>query len=126
METHSPDKTAVLIVAFDEVVPIFQVAATYDILDKVRWLGGEAVAQSTDIAEDAIASQFAMDTDLTTVQLLLDPGDRADSISERIGEWLGSEPTAFVYTTYDAVWLAGPQHNGDGQHRPGRHTKRDA
>lgn len=107
LETHDADKTAVLIVAFDEAVPIFQVAATYDILDDIRWFGGEAVAQSTVIAEDAIASQFAIDTDLVTVQLLLDPGDRADSISERIGEWLGDEPTAFVYTSYDAVWLAG-------------------
>ena len=107
LETHDADKTAVLIVAFDEAVPIFQVAATYDMLDDIRWFGGEAVAQSTVIAEDAIASQFAIDTDLVTVQLLLDPGDRADSISERIGEWLGDEPTAFVYTSYDAVWLAG-------------------
>ena len=107
METHDADKTAVLIVAFDEAVPIFQVAATYDVLDDIRWFGGEAVAQSTVIAQDAIASQFAVDTDLTTVQLLLDPGDRADSVSERIGEWLGNEPTAFVYTSYDAVWLVG-------------------
>lgn len=107
LETYGADKTAVLIVAFDEAVPIFQVAATYDILDDIRWFGGEAVAQSTVIAQDAIASQFAMDTDLTTVQLLLDPGDRANSVSERISDLLGNEPTAFVYTTYDAVWLAG-------------------
>lgn len=107
VETYGADKTVVLIVAFDEAVPIFQVAATYDILDDVRWFGGEAVAQSTEIASDAIASRFAMDTDLTTIQLLLDPGDRAESISERMREWLGNEPTAFVYTAYDAVWLAG-------------------
>ena len=104
---HGAGKTAVLLVAFDEAVPIFQAATTYDMLDEVRWYGGEAVAQSTVIATDTIASQFAMDTELTTVQLLLDPGDRADSVSERIREWLGSEPTSFVYTAYDAVWLAG-------------------
>ena len=107
LEAHEADQTAVLIVAFDEAVPIFQVAATHDVLDEVRWFGGEAVAQSTVIASDGIASRFAVDTHLTTVQLLLDPGDRADSVSERIREWLGSEPTAFVYTAYDAVWLAG-------------------
>ena len=107
LEAHDADQTAVLIVAFDEAVPIFQVAATHDVLDDVRWFGGEAVAQSTVIASDKIASQFAIDTELSTVQLLLDPGDRADSVSERMREWLGSEPTAFVYTAYDAVWLAG-------------------
>ena len=107
LEAHDADQIAVLIVAFDEAVPIFQAAATHDVLDDVRWFGGEAVAQSTVIASDRIASQFAIDTELSTVQLLLDPGERADSVSERIREWLGSEPTAFVYTAYDAVWLAG-------------------
>ena len=107
VEAHGADQTAVLLVAFDEAVPILQVASTYDILDDVRWFGGEAVAQSTVIASDEIASRFAADTHLTTVQLLLDPGDRASSVSERTREWLGSEPTAFVYTAYDAVWLAG-------------------
>ena len=107
VETHGADKTAVLAISFDEVVPIFQAAASYDVLNDVRWFGGEAVAQSTEISADPIASEFAMDTDLVTVQLLLAPGDRADSVSERVQEWLGEEPTAFVYTTYDAVWLAG-------------------
>ena len=101
------DNTAVLFVAFDEAVSIFQTASTYDILDDVRWFGGEAVAQSTPVALDPLASEFAMEADLITVQLLLDPGDRADSVSERLEDVLGEVPNAFAYTTYDAVWLAG-------------------
>ena len=108
LEAHDADQIAVLIVAFDEAVSIFQVAATYDVLDDVRWFGGEAVAQSTDIASDRNrVPVLPLTPNCTPSSCSWTHGDRADSVSERIREWLGSEPTAFVYTAYDAVWLAG-------------------
>ena len=107
VKKHGADKTAVVIVAFDEVVSIFQTASNYDVLKNVRWFGAEAIAQSTHITGDAIASQFAVDTDLTTVQLLLNLGDKARSVSDRIEERFGDKPTAFVHPTYDSVWVSG-------------------
>ena len=107
VKEHGADKTAVLIIAFDEAVLMLQTASNYGALSDVRWFGAEAIALSTVIIGDPIASQFASDTGLTTVQLLLNPGDRARSVSDRIEEWLGDEPTSFTYASYDSVWVAG-------------------
>ena len=107
VDMHGADRTAVLLVAFDEAVPIFQTASTYDILDDVRWIGGEGIAKSTVVASDPIASQFAVDARLHTIQLLLNLGERADAVSEYVYERLGSESLSQIHTTYDAVWLVG-------------------
>lgn len=104
---HGADRTAVLLVAFDESVPIFQTASIYDILNDVRWIGGEGIAKSTVVASDPIAAQFAVDARLHTVQLLLNLGERADSVSEYVYERLGSESLSQIHTMYDAVWLVG-------------------
>ena len=107
VDRHGADRTAVLLVAFDESVPIFQTASTYDILNKVRWMGAEGIAKSVLVASDPIAAQFAIDTRLHTVQLLLNLGGRADSVREYVYERFGSEPLSQVHTMYDAVWLVG-------------------
>ena len=104
---HGADKTAVVLVAFDEAVSIFQSASNYGVLEDVQWFGAEAIAQSTHITGDPIASQFAADTGLTTVQILLNLGDRAGMVSDSLEEHTGDKPIAFVYTTYDSVWIAG-------------------
>ena len=106
-DRHGADHTAVLLIAFDESVPIFQTASTYDILDDVRWIGGEGIAKSTVVASDPIAARFAVDARLHTVQLLLNLGERADSVSEYVYGRLGSESLSQIHTMYDAVWLAG-------------------
>ncbi len=107
VDVYGADHTAVLLVAFDEAVPILQTASIYGILDDVRWIGGEGFAKSTVVASDPIAAQFAVDTKLHTVQLLLNLGGRADSIGDYVYERLGSESIFHIYTMYDAVWLAG-------------------
>lgn len=107
VDRYGADRTAVLLVAFDEAVPILQTASIYGILDDVRWIGGEGFAKSTVVSSDPIAAQFATDTKLHTIQLLLNLGGRADSISDYVYERLGSESIFHIYTMYDAVWLAG-------------------
>ena len=107
VDRYGADRIAVVLASFDEAILILQAASVYDILDDVRWIAGEGVAKSTAIASDPIAAQFAVDTRLHNLQLFLNLGGRADSISDYVYERLGGTPIFHIYTIYDAVWLAG-------------------
>ena len=110
----------IVVVAFDEIVPILQAANSYDILGQVGWFGSETIAQSTAIVDDSLALQFADQVGFTAVQLLLSTGERAEYVSDSLAEQLGDSPNAFVYTGYDAVWACGTLHRGGRQLRPRR------
>lgn len=107
VDMYGADKTAVVVISFDEAVPIFQSSASYDVLNSVKWFGAESIAKSTLISDDPIASEFADNVDLATIHLLLDLGDRSNSIGERMKDRFGNEPNVFTYPVYDSVWLAG-------------------
>jgi hypothetical protein len=106
-DEHGAEHVAVVVVAFDEIVPILQAADSYGILGEVSWFGSETVAQSTAIVEDPLALRFSEQVGFTAVQLLLSTGQKAQHVRDSLADELGNSPDAFVYTGYDAVWLAG-------------------
>ena len=100
---YGADKVGIVIVAFDEIVPMLQTADNYPILKEVAWFGSETVADSVALKEDRTALSFAEDVNLVAVQVAIDRGDK----SRYVAGSLGYEPNVFAYTGYDAVWLAG-------------------
>ena len=107
VDMYGADNVGIVVVAFDEIVSILQTANNYPVLRSVHWFGSETIAQSGDLAGDRIASEFVDEAGLSTVQLLLDTGDKADHVMAALADEFGDSPNAFVYTGYDAVWLAG-------------------
>lgn len=107
VDIHGADKVGVVVVAFDEIVPILQSANSYDVLKQVAWFGSESIAQSTAIVDDPLALRFTEEAGFTAVQLLLSTGQKAQQVNDGLSSQLGDSPNAFVYTAYDAVWLVG-------------------
>lgn len=107
VDMYGADNVGIVVVAFDEIVSILQAADNYPVLKDVHWFGSETIAQSGPILDDRIASSFVSEAGLSTVQLLLDTGDKADHVMEALADEFGDSPNAFVYTGYDAVWLVG-------------------
>lgn len=99
---------AVLLVAFNEALPIMQTATGHGILDDVRWFGTDGNALVHKITEDPIASAFADSVQFTTVQISASRNPVYEDVRERVGEQFGGrEPNAYAYTAYDATWVVG-------------------
>ncbi|RNJ73948.1 MAG: ABC transporter substrate-binding protein [Thaumarchaeota archaeon S15] len=98
----------VLLIAFNEALPIMQTAANHGILADVRWLGTDGNALVHKITEDPIASAFADSVEFTTVQISATRNPIYEDVRERVGaQFGGREPNAYAYTAYDATWVIG-------------------
>lgn len=105
---HGAGAVAVLLIAFNEALPIMQTAAGHDILDDVRWLGSDGNALVHQITDDPIASAFADAVEFTTVQISASRNPIYEDVRERVGaQFGGREPNAYAYTAYDATWVIG-------------------
>ena len=106
-DEHGADKVAVLIVGYDEILNIVQGAASYPILEQVRWFAGESIAKESFILQDAIASEFVDTVELTAFQIFENRGDKHERVTQHIVDQFGVDPATYVYQSYDAVWLIG-------------------
>ena len=104
-DQYGADKVGVFMISFDEFLQIVQSASQYDILTQVKWYGAESVAEHEQFVSDSIAAEFAEQVDITTVQILIGPGERYGDVSSKLTEQLGSAPNSFAYPTYDSVWV---------------------
>lgn len=107
VDRYGADKVAVFMTSFEESLSIIQEASLHEDLGNVRWYGSEAVAGSTYLFDDPIASEFVNSVDFTSLQVLISPGQQSDRIDELLTEELGSAPISFVHPAYDAVWIVG-------------------
>ncbi len=107
VDRYGADKVAVFMTSFEESLSIIQEASLHEDLGNVRWYGSEAVAGSTYLFDDPIASEFVNSVDFTSLQVLISPGGQSDRIDELLTEELGSAPISFVHPAYDAVWIVG-------------------
>ena len=105
--THGTERTAIFLIAFDEVVQLMQIADRHSILHEVAWVAAEAVAQSGPLIKDPLAAGFSEDVELLALQVLTSPGQTYDDVHEKLVSRIGTEPTQFVYPAYDSVWVLG-------------------
>ena len=106
-DEYGTDKVAVLIIGFDEVLNIVQSAASYEILEQVKWFAGESIAKESFILQDPIAGEFADTVGLTAFQIFENRGDKFNRVTDHIVEEFGVDPATYVYQSYDAAWLIG-------------------
>ena len=119
VDQYGIDKVGVFMISFDEFLQIVQSASQYEILTQVKWYGAESVAEHEQFINDSIAAEFAEQVDITTVQILIGPGERYGDVSSRLTEQLGSAPNSFAYPTYDSVWVIGKSIMEAGSTRAG-------
>ncbi len=104
-DEYGQDKVAVVIVEFDNTISIMQSASNYEILSSVQWYTAEGFVTNPDI-NDPIVSEFVDKVELTGY--LPDVSRNDYRLKLHLTHATGAtEPSTFVYASYDAVWLAG-------------------
>lgn len=106
-EDYETGEIAVAIFGFGETVNAVQAAAQHDILDDVRWYGGDSNVKEIGFIEDPIASEFANKVQFTASQFSISENRVTEQIDAHVLEALGREGYAYINTSHDVVWLLG-------------------
>ncbi|MYB30240.1 MAG: ABC transporter substrate-binding protein [Cenarchaeum sp. SB0663_bin_5] len=106
-DEHGTENVAVFVIAFDEIARLIQSASQHPILRDVSWYGTESTADSDELINDRIVSEFADTVGYTAMQLLPSPGPERERIQDQLTEELGTTPNVFAYQAYDSVWVLG-------------------
>jgi branched-chain amino acid transport system substrate-binding protein len=96
--------------SYEEIGPLMEDAAEYDILWEVTWIGSDASALAPIlVGEIPVASEFAIATNF--ICTVFAPGTarypRMEQVKRHIEETLGRTPDPYAYLAYDAVWTLG-------------------
>jgi len=99
---------AVYLASFEEAAEIFRLASLDADLSSIRWYGGDGVAQSRALVDDAAAAAFGVKTSFTAPNVGLDEAARDvwQPVSDEIRERIGFAPDAYALSVYDAAWVA--------------------
>jgi branched-chain amino acid transport system substrate-binding protein len=105
---HPNAKIAIYIASFEEAADIIRLARLDSDLSAVRWYGGDGVAQSRALIDDASVAAFAVQTSFTAPNVGLDPAARDvwQPLSDQIKAAIGFAPDAYALSVYDAAWVA--------------------
>jgi branched-chain amino acid transport system substrate-binding protein len=99
---------AVAHAGFDEVVDVFKLATTDQVLSSVRWYGTDGTALTEPLRSDPVAAAFARKVSFWAPIPGVDAAASArwQPVAARIAAKAGSPPDAFGLAVYDAVWVA--------------------
>lgn len=96
--------TAVLIISFEEGIPIIKLAARNPILSKLKWYGTDGLARNSKLIEEAASETIAVGGLPCTV--FVPPGNPLqDDFVSRFKSRFGEEPDPYSMNSYDAAWL---------------------
>ena len=102
------ERTAVMMISFDEAVDILK-NAHGKAISSVRWFGADSVANNPVISDDPKAASFAENVSLTASVTSLDLAEvdlvYLDVFMKDMEKVLGSRPTTHSITAYDALWM---------------------
>jgi branched-chain amino acid transport system substrate-binding protein len=106
-ESYRPDEIAIVVIGFGESTEFLKNANSVNVLDDVNWYGTDSNANEKKITEDSESLEFANKVGFTAVQFGSVSNDIHDDVESRLIEELGSTPSAYAYSSYDAVWIIG-------------------
>jgi len=103
------DEVAVLFLSFKEIAQFMELGERSDTtqLEQVRWYGPGAITKENEIINNIQSLHFSQNIDLTTVQVAASNNANYTKVQKHLIDKLGKTPNAFVYPSYDAVWIIG-------------------
>lgn len=107
VDEYGKDKVAIAFFGFIEVTHFMQSASEHEILDDVRWYGGDANVKEPELVSDPIASEFANTVSFKTAQFALSNNPTLDKVEAHVNETLGRSAYAYINSSYDVVWILG-------------------
>ena len=104
---YGTSKVGILLIAFDEVVPIFIQAQDHPVLSTIRWYGTGGTAQNEALIRNSSASFFAIKTEFLNPLLVNEPNEKLKLLSSQIKNAIGNiSISSYSYPAYDALWVA--------------------
>jgi branched-chain amino acid transport system substrate-binding protein len=104
---HGTDKVAVILVAFDEVVPILMMAGMHPDLSSVRWYGSDGSAKNDALVRNSHSAMFSMKTGFLNPMYGIDENnERLKLLEEEIEHKTEMHPSTYAIVAYDAFWVA--------------------
>ncbi len=101
-----PDKTAVLIIAFDnDGQKILTAASKVPVLQQVRWFGPDSMARKTFLENKEIA-EFLVKVKFLGTKPAIARNPVTEHFEKLYREKYGEDPTFYAYYAYDAAWIA--------------------
>ena len=107
VDEYGADKVGVLFIGYAETVHFMQSASQYEILDDVRWYGGDSNVKEPRLVNDPIAAKFANSVSFTASQFSVATNPTHDKVDVHVSEKLGRSAYAYVHSSYDIVWILG-------------------
>ena len=105
MDAEDDRKIGVLVLSFQEVVPLIQAALLHDNLDGVVWFGSSTPANDELI--DPAVIEFVHAVQISSPRYELFPNPTLDELNAVVSETTGRVPIVYVAGAYDAVWILG-------------------
>jgi len=106
-KSYSTDEIAIIVIGFGESTEFLKNANTIAELADFKWYGTDSNANEKKITEDSEALEFANKVGFTAVQFGSVSNDIHDDVESRLIEKIGSTPSTYAYSSYDAVWIIG-------------------
>lgn len=105
IDQYGADKVAIQTLTWEDLAMVLtQAKARNSITLSVRWFGGDAVALSTTILEDA--GDVAAQTQLLAGFYLAPDSPKKSRLVEYVKSKIGEEPDIYSLITYDCMWVA--------------------
>jgi len=101
-EGVAPEKIMVQLISYEEAETFFLSAVEYDVLWKVRWFGSDGTVRSSRLIQDEKVAEFC--SKVRFVSPMYTPVE-SERLRKQILEQIGSEPEAYSYNAYDAMWV---------------------
>ncbi len=108
IKKYGANSVGVYTVSYDEIAPILIQAPLYESLGKVRWYGGDKIAQNHHVTKNGDSALFAMQTNFTNPLYSIDSEagrtlDLKKALEKELHE-VGS--ITYPATAYDSYWIA--------------------
>lgn len=101
---YGADKVGVLLISFEEAIPLFVAASKHDVLSKVKWFGSDGTAGNALLVGTMESAAFSVKTKFINTIAAPSFSPKFEHVKTYIEKTLGRTPAPYAYNTYDAVW----------------------
>jgi branched-chain amino acid transport system substrate-binding protein len=100
------NKIGIVCISYNEGIDILELAANYENLDKVNWLGSDGMVENTALLTDSVAAEFSSKVGFYCPIVAEPDNQSAADIKNQVSQETGYEPYSWIYFLYDALQLS--------------------
>ncbi len=101
---YGVNNVGVLLISFEEAIPLFVASGKYDILSKVKWFGSDGTAGNALLIGTKESAAFSVKTKFVSTIAAPSFSPKFEHVKTYIEKTLGRIPAPYAYNTYDAIW----------------------